>query len=119
MKYAVRSALMPLLLGFGKTSIKTSWRLVTKYGLLSTILDKKFPLGSFFVFRKLPDSKSDEILLMSLERIADEHGDMTCVIVPCEPKYVKFVSRNKSRLENRFIIRTPENACQISPMKKD
>ena len=119
MKYTVRSTVMPLLLGFGKTSIKTSWRLISKYGLLSTILDKKFSLGSFFVFRKLPDSSSDEILLMSLERIADEHSDMTCVIIPCEPKYAKFVLKNKSRLENRFIIRTPENACQISPIKKD
>ena len=117
MKYAVRSAVMPLLLGFGKTSIKTSWRFVTKYGLLPTVLDKKFPLGSFLSLRKLPNSDSDEILIMSLEKIADEHPEMTVVIIPCTPVYAKFVSRNKALLENRFLLRTPENACRISQRK--
>lgn len=121
MKYAVRSAVMPILLGFGKASIKTSWRLIAKYGILPTILDKKRSLGSFFtlfsMFRRLPDSDSDEILLMSLERISDEYGDMTCVIIPCSLPYERFVSRNRAKLENRFILRTPDTACQISPMK--
>ena len=118
MKYAVRSAVMPLLLGFGKTAAKTSWKLISKYGLVPTVLDKKFSLGSFLIFRKLPDSASDEILLMSLEKIADEHPEMTCVIIPCTPIYAKFISRNKALLESRFILRNPENACQMSPTKR-
>ena len=121
MKYAVRSSVMPLLLGFGKTSIKTSWRLTVKYGLLPTVLDKKRSLGSFFtalsMFKRLPDTDSDEILLMSLERIADEYRDMTCVIIPCEEYYKRFVSRNRAHLEGRFILRTPETACQMVPTK--
>ena len=121
MKYTVRSSVMPLLLGFGKESVKTSWRLTVKYGIVPTVLDKKKTLGSFFtlfsMFRKLPDTNSDEILLMSLYRIADEYGDMTCVIIPCEAAYRKFVSRNRHLLESRFILRTPDTACQMSPMK--
>ena len=122
MKYAVRSAVMPILIGFGKTSVKTSWKLIVKFGILPTVLDKKRSLGSFFaslsMFRKLPDTDSDEILLMSLERLADEYGDMTCVIIPCERYYENFVSRNRARLESRFILRTPDTACLMSPMKE-
>ena len=125
MKYTVRSAVMPLLLGFGKTSVKTSWRLTVKYGIVPTVLDKNKSLVSFFTlfssFRKLPDTNSDDILLMSLERVADEYGDMTCVIIPCEESYKKFVSKNRQLLESRFILRTPDTACQLSPRnnKKD
>ena len=121
MKYAVRSAVMPLLLGFGKTSVKTSLRLTAKYGMIPMVLDQKRALGSFFTlfssFRRLPDTDSDEILMMSLERLADEYCDMTCVIIPCEERYKKFVSRNRARLESRFLLRTPDTACLLSYTK--
>ena len=122
MKYVVRDSVMYLLLGLGKTSIKTSWRLIAKYGVLPTVLDKKRSLSSFLLvfstFRRLPDSDSDEILMMSLDRLADEYKDMTCVIIPCEKYYKKFVSRNRAALESRFILRTPETAFDLSQSKK-
>ena len=120
MKYTVQSSVSPLLLGFGKTAAQTAWHLFAEYGVFSTVLDRKRTFAAHFTpfshFRLLPDV-SDEFIVMSLEKYADEHSDKTCVIVPCNEYYGKFAKRNASRLERRFLLRSPDNACKITPQR--
>lgn len=122
MRYVVPSSVLPTLLGCGKASTKVAWRLFAEYGVISTVLDFKrstwMLLTPFSSFRKLPETDYDEILMMSLEKMADEYGDMTCLIVPCEDLFKDFVERNRQALERRFLIRTPDSAHNISPRKK-
>ena len=121
MRDVVISAVRPLLLGYSKVSRLTAWRFFAKYGVVSTVLDQKRTVGSYFtlfsVFRFLPSALSDEFTLMSLERIADEMGEFTVVIIPCTEEYSAFVKRNREWLETRFILRSPENACRMTPLK--
>ena len=120
MKDVVRSAVFPILLGYGKTARMTAWRLFADYGVRSVLLDREKPLGAFFslffTFRKLP-SVSDEFTLMSLERLSDEQSDMTCLIIPCTEHYAELIKRNRARLECRFILRSPGNAVRVTPVK--
>lgn len=121
MRDVVTSAVRPLLLGYGKVARQTAWRFFAEYGVTSTVLDRKRTLGAylslFFSFRPLPDSESDEFILMSLDRLADEMGDLTLLVVPCSPFYFDFIKRNRERLETRFILRSPEKACNVRPSR--
>lgn len=120
MRDVVTSAVRPLLLGYGRVARQTAWRFFAEYGVMSTVLDKKRTLGSYFSvfssFRLLPSSESDEFIIMSLERIADEMGELTIIVVPCSPFYRDFIKRNRERLETRFILRSPEKACNVRPL---
>ncbi len=119
MKDVVTTAVHPLLLGCGWTSIAVSWRFFAEYKAMSTLLDRKRTLLShlslFSSFRLLPPSDSDEFIIISLERLADELEDIAPMIVPCNKFYREFVKRNISRLESRFIVRSPERVCNVTP----
>ena len=118
MRYVVPSSVMPILLGCGKASTKVAWRLFAEYNVISTVLDYKrsawMLLSPFSAFRKLPDTDYDEITMMSLEKMADEHSEMTCLIVPCNEFFEGFIKRNRETLEKRFLLRAPESAHRIS-----
>ena len=58
----------------------------------------------FFPLSKTTDS---EFILLGLERFASEREDLTCLIVPCNSRFERFIDQNKIRLEKRFIIRSP------------
>ena len=122
MRYAVPSSVLPLLLGCGRASTRVAWRLFAEYNALSTVLDfNRSPwmlLTPFSAFRRLPRTDYDEIIMMSLEKTADEHSEMTCLIVPCNEFFERFVSRNREALEKRFLIRKPESAHRISQKKE-
>jgi len=121
MRDVVTSAVRPLLLGCGKVARQTAWRFFAEYSVTSTVLDRRRTFGSyfslFFSFRSLPCSDSDEFIIMSLERLADEMGDLTLMIVPCTPFYRELVKRNRERLETRFILRSPEKVCNVRPSR--
>lgn len=121
MRDVVTSAVRPLLLGYGKVARQTAWRFFAEYSVTSTVLDRRRTFGSyfslFFSFRSLPCSDSDEFIIMSLERLADEMGDLTLMIVPCTPFYRELVKRNRERLETRFILRSPEKVCNVRPSR--
>ena len=119
MRDVVLSAVKPLLLGCGKTALGASLRFFAEYGAPSVVLDKKRTLGSYFYpfssFRYLPPSESDEFILMSLEKLCDDMPEVTFLLVPCNGLYREFTERNLSRLESRFILRTPDRVCDVTP----
>jgi predicted ATP-grasp superfamily ATP-dependent carboligase len=86
---------------------------------MSVVLDRERDALSYFSivsrFKPLPKIKSDEFVLMSLEKIALEHEDMNLLLIPCTDLYSSFVERNREWIEKRFIIRFPENAETILP----
>ena len=56
-------------------------------------------------FSPIPDVEGDEFLVLTLERFAAEHDDMTFLLVACSPESEKFIKRNRSTLEDRFLLR--------------
>ena len=123
MRDVVTSAVRPLLLGYGKVARHTAWRFFAEYGVISTVLDRERSLGAFFPlffsFRLLPRSNEDEFIIMSLERLADEMGEITPIIVPCSSFYHDLIKRNRERLETRFILRSPEKVCNVRPSSRN
>ena len=118
MRDVVMTAVRPLLLGGGRVARETAVRFFMEYRVFSVLLDRKRPLFSLFTsFTQLPDTRSDEFLLMSLERLGDELSDVTCLVIPCNEEFEAFVKRNRERLETRFILRSPELACEVCPVK--
>ena len=121
MRDVVMSAVRPLLLGQGKSARRVAWRLFAEYGVISTLLDFKRTLGTVFYpfssFRCLPAPVSEEFIIMSLERLSDESGELTLILIPCNRFFDELVKRNRERLEIRFILRSPENACKMAPTK--
>ena len=122
MREVVFSAIRPLILGDGRLARQTAWRFFAAYGVTSTVLDKKRTLGSYFSifssFKHLPPTSSDDFILMSLERIADETPDVTLIVTPCTEFYREFVKRNLPWLESRFMIRSPEKVCDVRPSQR-
>ena len=121
MRDVVFSAMLPLILGDGKAARQTAWRFFASYGVRSTVMDKKRSFGSFFCpffsFRRLSPTDSDEFILMSLDRFADENPDLTVIMIPSDGFYREFTERNLALLESRFIIRSHETACNVRPCK--
>ena len=69
MRDVVMTAVRPLLLGGGRVARETAVRFFLEYRVFSVLLDRKRPLFSLFTsFTQLPDTRSDEFLLMSLGR---------------------------------------------------
>lgn len=119
MKDAIATSVFPILLGSCKVARKTYRKLFRIYGLTSVVLDEETSALSYFSivsrFKPLPKMKSDEFVLMSLNKFSSEHDDMTLLLIPCTDLYSEFVERNRAWLEKRFIIRSPENAENIAP----
>lgn len=122
MREVVFSAVRPLILGDGKLARRTAWRFFAEYGVMSTVLDKKRTIGSYFSlfssFRHLPPTSSDDFILMSLERVADETPDVTLIVTPCNEIYRDLIKRNLAWFESRFIIRAPEKVCDVRPTQR-
>ena len=118
----VFSAVRPLILGDGRSAREVAWRFFASYSVRSTVMDKKCSLGSLFCpflsFRRLPPTDSDEFILMSLERFAEKNSDMTVILIPTGDFYRGFTERNLSSLEARFIIRSADTACNVTPSQK-
>ena len=122
MREVVLSAVHPLILGDGKEARLAAWRFFAAYGVRSTITDKKQSLFTllcpFSVFRRLPPTSSDDFILMSLDRFADENPDVTVIVIPASDVYRDFIERNRAHIEARFIIRSIRNACKITPFQR-
>ena len=121
MKDVIATSVFPILLGSCKLSRVTCRKLFRIYGLTSVVLDEERDALSYFSivsrFKPLPKLRSDEFVLMSLEKIALEHDDMTLLLIPCTNLYSSFVERNREWIEKRFIVRLPENAEAIVPKR--
>lgn len=119
MRAAISTSVFPVLLGDGKVSRRAARRLFMSFNLTSTVFDKKRSALSYLScisrFSPLPPNSSDEFVLMSLDKIFEEHEEKTLLLIPCTEDYSDLVARNKSRLEKKFIIRTPENATSFIP----
>ena len=122
MREVVLSAIHPLILGDGKEARLTAWRFFAAYGVRSTITDQKRSLATllcpFSAFRRLPPTSSDEFILMSLERFADENPDLTVILIPTSDFYRELIDRNRAQIEARFIIRSSQNACKVTPFQR-
>ena len=112
MRSTVSVAVKPVLLGGEKLALKIALLLFLRYMVSSCVFSKELPffrkLLIFARFKELPSSKNDKLTVMALEHYANEYGDSTYILIPCDEEHAELVWRNKEILENRFIIRTPE-----------
>lgn len=112
MRGAVSVSVTPVLLGSGSLSIKVAWSLFWRYFLVSNLFDRSVPLHlkllTFISARKLSPSLDDRFTFMTLERFTAEYGDSTYLLIPCTEEFQSFTERNRDSLENKFIVRSPE-----------
>lgn len=112
MRSTVSVAVKPVILGGGRLAIKTAFSLFTRYMLSSCVFSEELPfyrrLLLFARFRELPKTKNDTLTLMELEHFVNEYGELTYLLIPCTKALAAFVSRNRDALEDKFIIRSPE-----------
>ncbi|MCI6502750.1 MAG: hypothetical protein MSA49_05940 [Clostridia bacterium] len=118
MNTTIATAVLPFLLGGGPVAYRTALRLFFRHGLFSVVFARKKTLFShprwISRFFPLPDGSADDFIFMTLERyIAEEERDRIFVLVPCTPESEAFVKRNRSRLESRFVLKTPNNVCAL------
>lgn len=106
----ISGSVLPMLLGDNKDSRRLARRLFWHFNLRSHIFARKCSLTLSLmlsaVFSPLPDSDSDEFVLMTVERFAAEHDEMTFLLVTCSKEAEAFIEKNRSALENRFLIRS-------------
>lgn len=109
MRDVVPYSVLPMLLGNTKDARRVARRLLWYFSLRSYVFDRHaswelrlMPAARFF---PIPDVGGDEFLVLTLERFAAEHDDMTFLLVACSPESEKFIKRNRSTLEDRFLLR--------------
>ena len=111
MRDVLSCSVTPMLLGNNKCSRRLARRLFWRFSLKSSIFDTHssgmLDLMLSASFTPIPGLSDDEFILLGLERFACENDDMTLLLVPCSRDFEGFVKRNKRRLEEKFIIRSP------------
>lgn len=110
MRMTVSTSVKPVLLGGGGTAFKVAVCLFCRYALRSHLFSQKkfLALSPLLASRHaLPSTANDRFVIMDLERIPTEYGESTYLLIPCTPECASLVSRNRTRLESRFIIRSP------------
>ncbi len=109
MRRAIRTSVIPILLGLDKSTYKIAFTLFRRYGLISNIFAKERDLASYFCiftsFHKLPESHRAAFTEMALEKFSSEAGEMTFLLIPCTDEYIDFVESDRQKLESIFIIR--------------
>ncbi|MBQ8140646.1 MAG: hypothetical protein IJ038_03005 [Clostridia bacterium] len=110
-KDAVRSSIIPLLLGDSLSTHRLSAKIYLKTGIVSYVCDENKTLADhispFSKFFPLFSKNDDEILRGTLDYIAS-NKEYLPIIIPCSERYTDFVNANLAFLEPRFIISTPE-----------
>ena len=118
MRDVVPCSVIPMLIGNNKSSRRLARRLFWRFSVRSHIFDHRssrildFMLAA--AFSPLPNTEDDEFILLTLDRFASEHSDMTYLLVPCSDEARALVERGRPTLEGGFIIRSPEEMMAAS-----
>jgi len=123
MRTTIMMSVKPLLLGNSAKSLKIAFSLFLRYSLSSYIFVKDIPFFYRFIpfvsCLRLSESSDDRFVFMSIEHFTREYGESTYLLIPCTEKYRDFVDNNREILENKFIIRSPDeilNRSEIFPI---
>ena len=116
MKNTIAWSVKPIILGDRRVAIKLSLLLFFKHWLRATVFGRRrlpsLVLQLFAKYRRIPDVK-DEFLIMTLERFAEESCEWsTLLLIPTTEEYRCVVNSNRGRLEQKYIIRTPESIME-------
>ena len=111
MRTTIMMSVKPIILGTSAEALKTAFSLFRRYSLSSCVFDIKVPfIYRFIAFisqRKI-SSSDDRFITMSLDHYIREYGESTYLLIPCTEEHIRFVERNRDALENKFLIRSPE-----------
>ena len=118
MRDVLPCSVIPMLMGNNRCSRRLARRLFWRLNLRSVIFDT-FSSGGLDLmvsaaFSPLPITSNDEFILLGLEKFAAENDDMTCLLVPCSDEFGELVARNRHRLDERFIIRLPDEVSRAT-----
>ena len=110
MRDVVPYSVLPMLLGDTKDARRLARRMLWFFSLRAYIFDRRrsreLQLMLAARFSPLPMVEDDDFLILTLERFAAEHDDMTCLLVSCSEESASFIARNRGALEKRFLIRS-------------
>ena len=109
MREILSECLFPIILGSNTEGHACVRRIEKQYGIGSTVLTGKRALTLRFLpdvkIVHAPPSLSDSILLHILSDLDEESGFRIPLLVLCDAAYTDFLSRNRSEIEARFIVR--------------
>ena len=112
MRTTIMTSVKPILLGRSAITLKMSLNLFLRYSLPSFVFTARpsfaYRLLPFVSYRALPLSRDDRFGIMELEHFSRECGEAVYLLIPCTEKHRAFIERNKESLEQKFIIRYPE-----------
>ncbi len=115
-----RLYLCPFLLGGGQASRRLSAKIFFKYRISPFILSKKLSLLDLLCpwCSKIPltPTTSRDILCQELLDLARREPQVLHLLIPCTPEYAQAVEKNRSLLEETFIIRRPSELLLSSPI---
>ena len=113
MRTTIMTSVKPILLGQSPVTFKISIALFLRYSLPSFIFSKKssfvYRFLPFVSCREIPHSRDDRLSIIALDHFSRECGECVYLLIPCTEKHHAFVERNKESLEQKFIIRYPDD----------
>ena len=113
MEELLHECLHPVMLGANALCHACVREMEKQYGIGSTVLTGKRALTLRFLptvtLVNAPATLSDQMLLTVLGDVAYSGGGRIPLLVLCDRRYEGFVMRNKESLEQRFILRSPED----------
>ena len=109
MREILGDCLFPIILGSNTEAHTCVRRMEQRYGVGSTVLTGKRALTLRFLpdvrLVMAPPTLDDEVLLAILRDLDDESGLRLPLLIECDGAYDEFVTRNRTELEARFIVR--------------
>ncbi len=111
----------PFLLGNNKDSRRLSRKIFKKYGVSSYILGEKTsfanlcPISHRFV--RIVPVKDSHVMCLQLSELLAQTEDILPILIPCSKEHEAFISYCKSELEKDFILSTPTDVLEASPLR--
>lgn len=109
-KQAIRSSVVPILLGNGAPSCRLAWRLYLTLGTVSLRLGThRRPtdlLGLACLFRSA--AKDERLRLEQLLDVSEEFSDYLLLLIPTDEPSRNLLQAHRELLEPRFILSSPD-----------
>jgi predicted ATP-grasp superfamily ATP-dependent carboligase len=125
MRMTVSTSVKPVLFGGGSTALRVALCLFFRYAHRSHVFSHERSLSLrlpiFASFHTLHTSNGDGFALMDLERLTMEYGEATYLLIPCTDECADIVSKHRTQLESKFIIRSPKEIFEeekLFPLKE-
>ena len=111
---------VPYILGNSSASHKLSAQIYRRFGIVSVICGERRPLLDLFDFTcrsiELTNTDSSRRICEELVWLASQGEYTLPILIPTSDKYSKILNSERERLEEHFVISSPEELFVSSPL---